>query len=246
MKRCLLSTLFLCLFLLPLQAQEYLKTWLDVGSKRYFYASYAAQYHMPLASNYDVSAAFAFQWDGNPSGKTDATHAITLEGINYFPLNESASRAFNTLALHQKLMFRDLSVWGMNEYAAALSLSYRRARLYGELGLMHRILQDIHWEEHSASSRYLNEPFGLMYRLALSLFDPRENPQWNLSLEFSDYDDFVWERGYTPHVALSGHWYIKDGPCLFSKLMYMPSGVFNLNSDVYKCYARVGIVCNIK
>lgn len=245
MKRSFLSALLLCMALLPLRAQESLKTWLDMGGRQGLYALYAAQYQLPLASNYELRAAFAFQWDRNVGKTFDATHAIAVEGINYFPLNQAANRHFDMLALHQKLMFRDLSVWGAYEYDAALSLSYRRARLYTELGLMHRVMQDAHWTGHSASSRYLNEPFGLLYRLAVSLFHPGEHPQWNLALAVSDFDDFVWERLYTPHFALSGEWQINERLALFSKCLYMPSGVFNLNSDVYKLYVRVGIVCNI-
>ncbi|MBO5916422.1 MAG: hypothetical protein J6Q25_05870 [Bacteroidales bacterium] len=245
MKKFSLWIIAFCLFVFPLRAQEYVKTWLDLGAKQGFYASYSALYNYPLAVNYDLSAAFSFQWEDNQAGSYDATHAIAVQGLAYFPLNESSTRHFNSLALHQKFLFRDLSVWGIYEYNAALSLSYRRARWYGEIGCMHRILQDIHWTGHDASARYLNEPFGLVYKLAFQCRDPRTSPAWNLGFALSDYDDFLWERIYAPNVSLYGEWKFSERSRLISKLMYMPSGVFNLASSVYECYIRMGVVCEI-
>ena len=91
MKKFSLWIFALCLFVFPLRAQEYVKTWLDLGGKQGFYASYSALYNYPLADNYDLSAAFSFQWEDNQAGSYDATHAIAVQGLAYFPLNESFS-----------------------------------------------------------------------------------------------------------------------------------------------------------
>ncbi len=244
MKRISAILIFLNVFSV-LAAQEYVKTWVEVGHKTLFYGAYSTLYSLPLASNYDLLGGYSFQWDGNPFGGKETTHAITLQGSAYFPLNETSSKQ-DCMVFRQKLLFRDMSALGLNEYAAALSVGYLSSRFEGEIALMHRVLQDLTWKGDSFSSRYLHEPFSWLYHLRFHCFDVREHPLWNLSFRLSNQDEFLWERMYFPQLSVTGEYAVSETYRIFAEAAYMAAGIFNMHTDVYKSYIRIGMVCDIK
>jgi hypothetical protein len=93
--------------------------------------------------------------------------------------------------------------------------------------------------EVADQTRYIIEPLDFLYRIEGSVRKMSSN--WNLSLRFSNFDEFQMERWQQPMVTLIGKYNILKNLSLSLDAGIKPSGVFHIAANYYEFFLQAGV-----
>lgn len=103
--------------------------------------------------------------------------------------------------------------------------------MWATLGYYHRTMM--------RSGDRLTEPFNLYYEFGLRCLPNKE--QWDVNAIISNSRIFELERHYQPSYIVEGWWYPKSAMGVMLSIDYKPAGVFNMASDYYQLYTKLGV-----
>lgn len=114
-------------------------------------------------------------------------------------------------------------------FGAGASLDTKH--LWVTFGYYHRTI--------AMSDERLQEPFNFYYEAGIRCLPTRE--RWKLNVIFSNSRMFELERHYQPTYIVEGGWSPSERVSLDLSINYKPAGMFNMSSNYYQFYTKVGV-----
>ena len=168
--------------------------------------------------------------------------ALQLSTVNHYTAAVSTRAVFplpvGDMYLQNRLMYKLLCFAKLYDFNASLSLGYRMDYVNVELGLFARVMDEWKRPVHSEVEPII-EPYNILYRI--EAFVRPQASRWNLSLCFSNIDDYQMERMWQPLFMLGGYYCPADHWKVLAGVECKPTGMFHLNAQFYGVVARVGV-----
>ncbi|MBR1809107.1 MAG: hypothetical protein IJ776_06945 [Paludibacteraceae bacterium] len=200
------------------------------------FGAYAYNYTWSHYGNLDLWARIPlnrhFELDGAAELSTANVYTFSLDARPLFclPVGE--------MYLDTRLLYKAVARNRTHEFAAALGLGYRMDYVDVQLGVYSRFLMDFGYRWHS-EDEIVAEPFGFLY--SIEVFVRPRTSNWNLSLRFSDTDDYQIERLWQPLFMIGGRYSPIERLSVLLQAQCKPTGMFHLNASFYGAVVRAGI-----
>jgi hypothetical protein len=185
--------------------------------------------------NFDIDAYMPinpyFEMQANVRTSTANVHTLGVQ------LRPNFALPVGELYVEDRLMLRFAQRDSYRDFVHAISLGYMMQYVNVQVGMSNRIITPLPYTNHSEDGMIL-EPFDVVYRV--EAFVRPQTSSWNISLCFSNMDNYQVERMWQPMFYLGGwydvneHWRVR----LSGKMKL--AGMFHLNAHYYGAELRVG------
>lgn len=201
-----------------------------------FYQGVGAIVHASLTNYFTLSggAYFPLYKERIVRDKLMCNPAAFLEGKVHFPLKHGY-----TLFLENRYLVRALNAYRVYELNGCLSLGCESPHFVCCLGMANRLIA-VYQYDPADGSRFVSEPFNLLYNLEGYLFG-RTARKWNVGLRFSNYRLFRINHCSDPNYAVLGSYSVSPRLNLLIDVGVRPAGVFNLTAHYYESYFNMGV-----
>lgn len=201
-----------------------------------FYGGVGTIVHASLTNYFTLSggAYFPLYKDFIVRDKLMCNPAAFIKGKIQFPLKHGY-----TLFLENRYLVRALNAYRVYELNGCLSLGCESPRFVCCLGMANRLIAGYEYDP-ADGSRFVSEPFNLLYSLEAYLFR-RTARKWNVGLRFSNYRLFRINHCSDPDYALLGAYSVSSRLNLLMDVGVRPAGVFNLTAHYYESYFNMGV-----
>ena len=179
---------------------------------------------VPINQHFELSAAV--------EASSANLYTIVADARPLFPLSVGA------LYLDTRVQYKAVVRNRMHEALGAFALGYRMDYVDVELGMYSRLMSEFGRDWHS-EDEILVEPLGFLY--SIEVFVRPQTSRWNLSLRFSDCDDYQVERLWQPLFMLGGKFSPTEKLSVLAQVQIKPTGMFHLDASFYGATARVGV-----
>lgn len=133
---------------------------------------------------------------------------------------------------------RILGKYKVYEFVYAGSVGFKMNHFTLQAGIFSRNIDVFGKDRHSFDSR-VTEPFNFLYKLKISIMG-LDNP-WDIYMIGTNFNDFEYERMWSPLFTLGGRWDFKDRWSAVAEGTLKPVGMFHGTVRFYEAVLRVGV-----
>lgn len=184
-----------------------------------------------LAAMIDWYAAGNFSITGGLQANTGSIYSALVKGKVEFCLSKGI------LFIENRYLYNTFYNDNTQEFVSGLSLGYNNRHWKFQLGYSNRFFTQITRVNGDIRS-YIVEPVNILYNIEGHLFD--SNHPWNIGARLSNIDYFTIERFSSPMVMLLSHCKLTSSTSLFLDTGLRPAGNYNLSSNFWGCFIRIG------